>query len=157
DPRRRHVRSPLRAPRTISPLPFHVIAWSATTARSRDMPGASNAGVLCLTGKPPARSDSRLHPSRAPSLTDRHLGLTHMSDLFDCIPPLHPTKEAMAQGAVLLRGAALAFEKELLAAINDITATSPFRHMLTPGGFTMSVATTNCGAVGWVTDRTGYR
>jgi len=79
-----------------------------------------------------------------------------MNDLFECIPPLHPTKETMAEGAVLLRGAALAFEKELLAAINDITATSPFRHMLTPGGFTMSVAMTNCG-VGWVTDRTGYR
>src|SRR5215467_15386146 len=79
-----------------------------------------------------------------------------MNDLFECIPPLHPAKETMAEGAVLLRGAALAFEKELLAAINDITATSPFRHMLTPGGFTMSVAMTNCG-VGWVTDRTGYR
>ena len=29
--------------------------------------------------------------------------------------------------------------------------------MVTPGGFEMSVAMTNCGAAGWVTDRSGYR
>ena len=29
--------------------------------------------------------------------------------------------------------------------------------MVTPGGFTMSVAMTNCGKAGWLTDRTGYR
>jgi DNA oxidative demethylase len=80
-----------------------------------------------------------------------------MHDLFERIAPLHPPKEIMAEGAVLLRGAALPFERALLAALNDITATSPFRHMVTPGGYTMSVAMTNCGAVGWVTDRTGYR
>jgi len=80
-----------------------------------------------------------------------------MNDLFECIPGLHPSKETIAEGAVLLRGAALPFEKELLAAINDVIATSPFRHMLTPGGYTMSVAMTNCGAAGWITDRTGYR
>ena len=80
-----------------------------------------------------------------------------MHDLFGHIAPLDPPKETMAEGAVLLRGAALPFEKEVLAALNEITAISPFRHMVTPGGFTMSVATTNCGAAGWVTDRTGYR
>jgi alkylated DNA repair protein (DNA oxidative demethylase) len=63
----------------------------------------------------------------------------------------------MAEGAVLLRGAALAYEKELLAALTDISAISPFRHMVTPGGYTMSVSMTNCGAAGWVTDRAGYR
>jgi alkylated DNA repair protein (DNA oxidative demethylase) len=63
----------------------------------------------------------------------------------------------MAEGAVLLRGAALAFEKELLAALNNVTTTCLFRHMVTPGGYTMSVAMTNCGVAGWVTDRTGYR
>jgi alkylated DNA repair protein (DNA oxidative demethylase) len=63
----------------------------------------------------------------------------------------------MAEGAVLLRGAALPFEGELLAALRDITARSPFRHMITPGGYTMSVAMTNCGAAGWVTDRSAYR
>ncbi|MBN8953638.1 MULTISPECIES: DNA oxidative demethylase AlkB [unclassified Rhizobium] len=80
-----------------------------------------------------------------------------MSDLFDNIIPLDPPFEPMAQGAVLLRGAALPFEKDVLAALNRIVAQSPFRHMVTPGGFTMSVAMTNCGAAGWVTDRSGYR
>lgn len=63
----------------------------------------------------------------------------------------------MAEGAVLLRGEALPFETQLLKALNEITAVSPFRHMVTPGGYSMSVAMTNCGAAGWVTDRTGYR
>ncbi|NKQ69742.1 DNA oxidative demethylase AlkB [Rhizobium sp. UPM1132] len=80
-----------------------------------------------------------------------------MTDLFDHIEPMAPSRETMAVGAVLLRGAALPFESELLAALRDITAASPFRHMITPGGYTMSVAMTNCGAAGWVTDRTGYR
>jgi DNA oxidative demethylase len=80
-----------------------------------------------------------------------------MDDLLDIIAPLNPRKEIMAEGAVLLRGAALPFEKELLATLNGVTAISPFRHVITPGGYTMSVAMTNCGAAGWVTDRTGYR
>jgi DNA oxidative demethylase len=45
----------------------------------------------------------------------------------------------------------------VLGGLEAITAVSPFRHMVTPGGFTMSVAMTNCGTAGWVTDRTGYR
>lgn len=65
--------------------------------------------------------------------------------------------EVMAEGAVLLRGHALSFEAEILAAIEAIVAEAPFRNMVTPGGFTMSVAMTSCGPVGWVTDRAGYR
>jgi len=63
----------------------------------------------------------------------------------------------MAEGAVLLRGFAKPFEADLIADISDIVAQAPFRHMMTPGGHQMSVAMTNCGSVGWVTDRTGYR
>ena len=63
----------------------------------------------------------------------------------------------MAPGATLLHGAALTYDRDLLVAVEQITAQSPFRHMITPGGFVMSVAMTNCGEVGWVTDRTGYR
>ena len=81
----------------------------------------------------------------------------HMHDLFELIEPPQPPKETMAEGAVLLRGAALPFEKEVLAAVNDITAISPFRHMVTPGGYTMSVAMTNCGRFGWVSSEQGYR
>jgi alkylated DNA repair protein (DNA oxidative demethylase) len=80
-----------------------------------------------------------------------------MHDLFQSIAPPAPRKEVMAEGAVLLRGAAFPFEKEILAALRDVTAVSQFRHMITPGGYTMSIAMTNCGAAGWVTDRTGYR
>ena len=67
------------------------------------------------------------------------------------------TKQTLRAGAMLLRGAALECDRELLAAIDTIAAQAPFRRMTTPGGFQMSVAMTNCGRVGWVTDRTGYR
>ncbi len=48
-------------------------------------------------------------------------------------------------------------EAELIAAVAAVAEVSPFRQMATPGGKLMSVAMTNCGAVGWVTDRRGYR
>jgi DNA oxidative demethylase len=80
-----------------------------------------------------------------------------MHDLFQLAEPLGPSREMMAEGAVLLRRAALPFEDRLFVALNKIIATSPFRRMITPGGYPMSVAMTNCGAAGWVTDRTGYR
>jgi DNA oxidative demethylase len=63
----------------------------------------------------------------------------------------------MAKGAVLLRGFAGSVEAELIAVLRDIVAQAPFRHMVTPGGHEMSVAMTNCGNAGWVTDRSGYR
>jgi DNA oxidative demethylase len=79
------------------------------------------------------------------------------SDLFDGLPDLRPSREAIAEGAVLLRGFARPREDELIAALREIVAQAPFRHMLTPGGHQMSVAMTNCGDAGWVTDRSGYR
>jgi len=63
----------------------------------------------------------------------------------------------MAEGAVLLRGYARPFELELMRVLGRILEQAPFRRMLTPGGHQMSVAMTNCGSYGWVTDRTGYR
>ncbi len=74
-------------------------------------------------------------------------------DLFDTTQ----SDRALAEGATLLRGFAQPQETALLAALETIVAAAPFRHMVTPGGFTMSVAMTNCGAAGWVTDRRGYR
>jgi alkylated DNA repair protein (DNA oxidative demethylase) len=59
--------------------------------------------------------------------------------------------------AVVLRGFARERAPDLIAAIDVIVAVPPFRHMVTPGGWEMSVALTNCGRVGWVTDRSGYR
>jgi DNA oxidative demethylase len=79
------------------------------------------------------------------------------ADLFDGVGDLKPGKERMADGAMLLRGFARSLESELIAALGVIAERAPFRRMFTPGGHQMSVAMTNCGSLGWVTDRTGYR
>jgi alkylated DNA repair protein (DNA oxidative demethylase) len=78
-------------------------------------------------------------------------------DLFDGSTDLQPERHQLADGAVLLRGMAARGQSELLPALHDVVAQAPFRHMMTPGGHQMSVAMTNCGLVGWITDRTGYR
>lgn len=62
----------------------------------------------------------------------------------------------LGEGAKVLREFALPDVDEILSACKSVIAVAPFRHMVTPGGRTMSVALTNCGQVGWVTDRTGY-
>ncbi len=63
----------------------------------------------------------------------------------------------LGPGAALLRGFATATDHALLAALADVLLAAPFRHFVTPGGYTMSVAMTNCGDAGWITDRGGYR
>ena len=80
-----------------------------------------------------------------------------MAGLFDNLALNESLKEDLAPGAVLLRGFALREEAAILGALNDVVAKAPFRHMVTPGGYRMSVAMTNCGSLGWITDRTGYR
>jgi len=70
--------------------------------------------------------------------------------------PAH-SQEPLAEGAWLLRSFAAPCAEALVEALAAITRRSPFRFMTTPGGYRMSVAMTNCGAAGWVTDRTGYR
>ena len=79
-----------------------------------------------------------------------------MDDLFGDQPGDTGRREDLAAGAVILRGRALPADA-LLAALDGVVAAAPFRNMVTPGGFTMSVAMTNCGVAGWVTDRRGYR
>jgi DNA oxidative demethylase len=81
-----------------------------------------------------------------------------MPDLFAAagIPGECPY-EAVAPGAALLRGFALPYVDEILGSLKDVSTTAPFRHMTTPWGAAMSVAMTNCGDAGWLTDRTGYR
>lgn len=76
-----------------------------------------------------------------------------MLDLLDS----RPSHERITDGAWLLRGFALRKAAALLAEIEDIATAAAFRHLETPGGFRMSVAMTNCGSVGWVSDRRGYR
>lgn len=58
---------------------------------------------------------------------------------------------------MILRGFAGDHAAALVAAVAHITEVAPFRNMVTPGGYRMSVAMTNCGRAGWITDRRGYR
>jgi alkylated DNA repair protein (DNA oxidative demethylase) len=77
------------------------------------------------------------------------------ADLFGDVPA-RPDRE-LCPGAMLLPGFALASESALLAGIDAVVAQAPFRHLLTPGGLRMSVAMTNAGSLGWISDRRGYR
>ena len=77
--------------------------------------------------------------------------------LFDHEPPPTLPKDVLGAGTAVLAGFALDGEDELLSSLQRIVGQSPFRNMITPGGFRMSVAMSNCGPLGWVSDRTGYR
>ena len=76
-----------------------------------------------------------------------------MLDLFADTPPW---QEPLAPGAMILRRFAVQRAPALLQAIAAVASASPFRQMVTPGGYTMSVAMTNCGQLGWTTDMHGY-
>jgi len=76
---------------------------------------------------------------------------------YELWPSDRPSTEPLADGAALLRGFASRDAAALLDAVREIAAIAPFRHMITPGGYRMSVAMTNCGEAGWVSDATGYR
>lgn len=78
-------------------------------------------------------------------------------DLFEVRHESGAKQESLGPGTVVLRGFATSDEAALLGALQDVIADAPFRHMVTPGGFRMSVAMTNCGSFGWVTDEAGYR
>jgi alkylated DNA repair protein (DNA oxidative demethylase) len=73
------------------------------------------------------------------------------------IDPAEGGIEVLGEGAAVLRGFAAADAEKLVTGVNAVARLSPFRHMVTRGGFQMSVAMTNCGSAGWVTDRRGYR
>jgi alkylated DNA repair protein (DNA oxidative demethylase) len=78
-------------------------------------------------------------------------------DLFASLAETDTGEVQLGAGTTLLRSCALRTETEVLRDLSDVTARAPFRHMITPGGFRMSVGMTNCGTWGWVTDRNGYR
>ena len=79
-----------------------------------------------------------------------------MSSLFEN-DPAPRSSEPLEEGAVLLRGFAADDSAALVEEVARVVEAAPFRHLVTPGGYTMSVAMTNCGRVGWVSDRSGYR
>ena len=76
------------------------------------------------------------------------------NDLFETATT---SQQPIAEGAMLLRQFLLADETNILTDLAAILAVSPLRNMTTPSGFTMSVAMTNCGDLGWVSDKKGYR
>jgi alkylated DNA repair protein (DNA oxidative demethylase) len=81
------------------------------------------------------------------------------ADLFSAAQEggVDSARVTLVPGAVLLRGAALDVAARLWADLQQVLADAPWRHLITPGGLRMSVAMTNCGALGWVSDRRGYR
>ena len=79
------------------------------------------------------------------------------ADLFRDAIHSERRDEPLCDGAVVLRGFALPDETMLLQAIDVVVAQAPFRHLITPGGFRMSVGMSNAGPLGWVSDRRGYR
>ena len=79
-------------------------------------------------------------------------------DLFDDLPPPPDAAQTdIAPGAVLLHGFAYDEAATLLQSVESVLNQAPLRHLQTPGGYTMSVAMSNCGALGWVSDAHGYR
>ncbi|MET0126491.1 MAG: DNA oxidative demethylase AlkB [Pseudomonas caspiana] len=78
-------------------------------------------------------------------------------DLFAEEPVQSAAMEQLGPCSWVLRSFALDEVERLLPALEDVLAKAPFRHMMTPGGFTMSAALSSCGSFGWMTDRTGYR
>ncbi|POF43554.1 alpha-ketoglutarate-dependent dioxygenase AlkB [Pseudomonas laurylsulfativorans] len=79
-------------------------------------------------------------------------------DLFaDAEPLQQPRREQIGEQSYVLRGFALPWLERLLPALETVLVAAPFRQMITPGGFTMSVALSSCGTFGWTTDRSGYR
>ncbi len=79
-----------------------------------------------------------------------------MTDLFADAEDDAPRIEPIAPGAIVWRHGARADEAALLAGVDQVVRGAPFRRLMTPVGL-MSVAMTNCGALGWVSDRSGYR
>ena len=77
-----------------------------------------------------------------------------MNSLFDAESR---ESQPIGEGAVVLHGFARDTSPALVSDMAKISEAAPFRHMITPGGFRMSVAMTNCGAAGWVSDARGYR
>jgi len=83
--------------------------------------------------------------------------MTTTLDLFTDTPAEPVPDEVLQEGAVLLRGFAQQGVASLLEGIAGMAAVSPWRHMITPGGYRMSVAMTGAGPLGWTSSARGYR
>lgn len=80
-----------------------------------------------------------------------------MQDLFDIADASDAWSEPLGPGTTFFHGLIVDDAPALLAQIGQIQEHAPLRHLVTPGGKKMSVAMTNCGSLGWVSDHAGYR
>lgn len=79
-------------------------------------------------------------------------------DLFSDEALQQPARrEQIGEQSCVLRGYALPWLERVLPELRAVLVQSPFRHMVTPGGYTMSAALSSCGALGWTTSPQGYR
>lgn len=79
-------------------------------------------------------------------------------DLFSDEPQRpEPAVDQIGACSWVLHSFAMPWIDRLLPELDAVLARAPFRHMVTPGGFTMSAALSSCGSFGWTTDRQGYR
>ena len=79
-------------------------------------------------------------------------------DLFSDEALQQPARrEQIGEQSYVLRGYALPWLERVLPELRAVLVQSPFRHMVTPGGYTMSAALSSCGALGWTTSPQGYR
>src|SRR5262245_16047652 len=135
-----------------TPQPWQclAIAWSAAAVRFPVIAGVLNANGRCSKARLPHGNWGRETSIAIPRYSKP------MIDLFGD-PTEQEEPAAVGLAPILLRGLALKRENQIFAEIERVAQAAPFRRMVTPGGYTMSAAMTNCGAVGWVTDRNGYR
>jgi alkylated DNA repair protein (DNA oxidative demethylase) len=123
-----------------------------------------------MVGGSPRRSSRRARPDAPGAADEREPGLERRAARLELAPEERLERKPheclalaslerleLCPGAVVLRGFAAPDGERLQAAVRAVAAAAPFRHMRTPGGFRMSVAMTNCGPLGWVSDPTGYR
>src|SRR5439155_17286545 len=113
------------------------------SASSPTLKSTRSTGISCLQ---PIRSGST---SSFTTSSRARVGCFMLPNLFD----VEPRDVALADGALVLGGFALPFDAPLVEAFQRVVDQAPLRNMLTPGGRRMSVAMTNCGSVGWVSDR----
>ena len=79
------------------------------------------------------------------------------ADLFENLLPSGSAQIPIVPGAVLLKAFARGIDADLFHAFDEVVGSAPLRHLVTPGGHTMSVAMSNCGLLGWTSDHRGYR
>lgn len=83
--------------------------------------------------------------------------MIHLNAGMDLFENNTPAIQEILPEVWLLKNYTAQIESAILQNLANVINQAPLRHMMTPMGFSMSAAMTNCGALGWVSDRKGYR